>query len=109
MIDTTAIYILMGVFILLMFLGVHIVYALAISSILTTLYLGLPLQLLVQNMINQLNSFALLAVPFFILSGNIMAVGGMIDRLFDFVYCIIGWLNGGLAHVYIFAIMFMIG
>jgi len=109
MIDTTAIYILMGVFILLMFLGVHIVYALAISSILTTLYLGLPLQLLVQNMINQLNSFALLAVPFFILAGNIMAVGGITDRLVKFANSIIGWLRGGLAQVNIMASMFFGG
>lgn len=109
MIDVTAILILMGTFLVLMFLGVHIVYALGVASILTTMYLGMPLQMLVQNMIKQLNSFALLAVPFFILAGNIMAVGGITDRLVKLANSIIGWLRGGLAHVNIVASMFFGG
>ncbi len=101
--------ILVGLFLLMILFRFPIAYAIGISTIVTILYLGLPLQQVVQNMVGGVNKFTLMAVPFFILAGEIMGAGGISNRLIKFSNALVGWLRGGLAMVNILASMFFGG
>ncbi|NQZ30899.1 MAG: TRAP transporter large permease [Oceanospirillaceae bacterium] len=83
----------------LMLLRVPIAFALALSSFLYILIEGLPPVLLFHNMINGMDSFPLLSIPFFILTGGLMNSAGITERIFSFARAIVGWLPGGLGHV----------
>ena len=107
--DVPATILLIGSFLVLIALRLPIVFAIGISSIATTFYLGLPLQMVAQNMVKGLNVFVLLAVPFFVLAGDIMAAGGIADKLINFANALVGWMRGGLAMVNILASMFFGG
>ncbi len=107
--DVPATILLIGSFLLMIMLRLPIVFAIGISSVLTTLYLGLPLPMVAQNMVKGLNVFVLLAVPFFILAGDIMSAGGIADKLIAFANALVGWMRGGLAMVNILASMFFGG
>ena len=72
--DVPATMLLIGSFIVLIAFRMPIVFAIGLSSIATTFYLGLPLQMVAQNMVKGLNVFVLLAVPFFILAGDILSL-----------------------------------
>lgn len=96
--QTLATVILLGGFILLMFLHVPIAFALGLSSLATIAYLDIPTVVLVHRMINSLNSFTFLAVPCFILAGHLMGEGGISDRLIRFADVLVGRLRGGLAQ-----------
>lgn len=109
MIDPVGVSLLLGVLFALIFMGLHIAYALGLAAVVTALYLGIPLQLIVQNIVSQLGTFALMAVPFFILAGEIMGVGGISDRLIKLSDSLVGWMRGGLAQVNIVASMFFGG
>ena len=89
-VDWTGISLLLGGFLLLMALRVPIAFALGLASLATTLYLGLPLLMVAQRMVNGLNTFTFLAVPFFILVGNIMGEGGISDRLVRLADVLVG-------------------
>ncbi|SHO57400.1 TRAP transporter large permease [Vibrio quintilis] len=99
---------LFGSFFLFLGLGVPISFAIGIASLLT-IVLSLPfdaaIAVISQKMASGLDSFALLAIPFFILAGNIMNRGGIAIRLIDFAKVIGGRLPGSLAHVNILANM----
>ncbi|ALA19640.1 hypothetical protein AL346_10310 [Chelatococcus sp. CO-6] len=95
--------ILLGGFLGLMALRVPIAFALGLSSLATAWYLGVPSLLVAQRMVNGLYSFTFLAVPFFILAGQIMSEGGISERLVRFADIIVGRIRGGLAQVNIFA------
>lgn len=97
-IDWMGIGILLGGFLVLMLIRVPIAFALGLASLGTTFYLGLPLLMVAQRMVNGLNSFTFLAVPFFILVGNIMTEGGISDRLIRLADVLVGRLRGGLAQ-----------
>ena len=97
MADPVAIAILFGVFALLLGLRVPIAVAIALAAIGTAFYLGIPLPTVGQRMVAGLNSFTLLAIPFFILAGEIMGAGGMSRRLIGLANLLVGWLRGGLA------------
>jgi tripartite ATP-independent transporter DctM subunit len=56
-------------------------------------------QILAQNLIEGANSFPLLAVPFFILAGNLMNNAGITNRIYNYALALVGWLKGGLGHV----------
>ena len=108
--DTTvAIAILLGSFVVLLAVRMPISFTLAISSILTGLYLKVPLATLFQRMVNGVQSFSLLAIPFFILAGEIMGQGGISRRLITLANAFVGWMRGGLAQVNILASMFFGG
>lgn len=83
----------------LMLLRVPIAFALGLSSIGYILVEGLPPVVLMHNMINGMNSFPLLAIPFFILAGALMNVSGITSRIFAFARSLVGWMHGGLGHV----------
>ncbi|WP_170755800.1 TRAP transporter large permease [Ruegeria lacuscaerulensis] len=83
----------------LMLLRVPIAFSLALSSFAYILYSGLPPVLLMHNMVNGMDSFPLLAIPFFILAGALMNSAGITARIFGFARAIVGWMHGGLGHV----------
>jgi tripartite ATP-independent transporter DctM subunit len=101
--------ILLGLFALMLILRVPITFTLAISSIITAFYLNIPLLAIVQRMVQGVNSFSLLAIPFFILAGEIMSQGGISRRLIEFSNILIGRVRGGLAQVNVLASMFFGG
>lgn len=91
--------ILLGSLALLIILGVPIAISLAVASLLTVFNLGLPPLIVAQRMANGINSTPLLAIPFFILAGMIMAEGGIAKRLVEFARVLVGPIRGGLAMV----------
>lgn len=95
-------FLLLGVFLLLLALHVPISFSIGLATLLTMLLsidVMPALTTLAQRMVDGLNSFALLAIPFFVLSGVIMGRGGIARRLIDFAMAYIGMLPGGLALV----------
>lgn len=107
--NTIATIILLGTFFVLIFAGNKIVFSIGLSTLFTALYLRLPIQIITQNIVRGINSFSLMAVPFFILAGEIMATGGITKRLISLSNALVGWLRGGLALVNIVASMFFGG
>ncbi len=97
-IDLIGISLLLGGFLVLMLLRVPIAFALGLSSLATVLYLHLPPLMVAQRMVNGLNSFTFLAVPFFILVGNVMTEGGISDKLVKLADVLVGRMRGGLAQ-----------
>ncbi|SFE70031.1 TRAP transporter large permease [Alteribacillus iranensis] len=95
------------VFILLIFINVPISIALGSASLIFFLVSGnFPLELIPQRMFAALDSFPLMAAPFFILAGKLMEHGGISQRLIDFAQSLVGQLRGGLAHVGIVTCIF---
>jgi tripartite ATP-independent transporter DctM subunit len=104
--NTIAIVILISSFVLLIMLRFPIALALVASTLLTVFYLDVPLPVIGQQMINGMNSFSLLAIPFFILTGQIMSEGGLALRLINLANLFVGRIRGGLALVNSVACMF---
>ncbi|SDK05291.1 TRAP transporter large permease [Natronincola ferrireducens] len=104
-VEIIGITILLGIFFLLMFLKIPIAFAMGISSIVTAIYLDIPTIMVFQRMVNGLNSFTFLAVPFFIVAGQIMSEGGISKRLIKFSNVLVGKIRGGMAVVNVFASM----
>jgi len=98
-IDGTGIAILLGVFVFLVIIKFPVAFCLAFSAFVTAMYKGISLNTIVIKMVASVDSFALLAIPFFILAGEIMGAGGISDRLFNLANVIIGRVRGGLAMV----------
>jgi tripartite ATP-independent transporter DctM subunit len=96
-------------FVLLLAMNVPIAISIGVATILTMLFTIAPgpaITTVAQQMATGINSFALLAIPFFILSGLLMGRGGIARRLIDFAKVLVGMFPGGLAYVNIMACMF---
>jgi tripartite ATP-independent transporter DctM subunit len=92
--------ILLFVFLAVLLAGVPVFIALALSSLLYTHFLaGIPDFVILHRMAGGIDSFPLLAVPFFILAGNLMNSAGITNRIYDFAVASAGWMRGGLAQV----------
>lgn len=92
--------ILLGGFLLLMVLGVPVAVSMVSASLLyLAAYGGAPDVIVAQRMIAGVESFPLLAVPFFILAGNLMNIAGVTGRIYAFAVDLVGWMRGGLAQV----------
>ncbi|MGX8790515.1 TRAP transporter large permease [Oceanobacillus sp. M60] len=87
---------LIGLFLVLLIFGVPVALAMGITSIVVTLQMDISLSILIQQMVAGVNSFPLLAIPFFILAGEIMNVGGITDRLIRLADTVVGRFRGGL-------------
>ena len=98
--------ILVGSFTILCFLGVPVAYALGLAAIIAALHMDLPLEAIMIKVSDGTDDFALLAIPFFILAGAIMAEGGMAERLVNLAKIFVGFVRGGLALVNILASTF---
>ncbi|MDR1379817.1 MAG: TRAP transporter large permease [Synergistaceae bacterium] len=107
--ENVAILILIGGFLLMVLLRFPIAYAVGISSALCLLYLGKPVSVVCQQMVKGVNSFSLMAVPFFITMGILMGSGGISEKLIALADAIVGWMRGGLAMVNIVASYFFGG
>ncbi|RNL85753.1 TRAP transporter large permease [Halostreptopolyspora alba] len=107
--DPLGVLLLVGVFAVALVLRVPIALGLALASLSTLLYLGIPLPVVGQQMINQLLTFPLLAIPFFILAGEIMSAGGITRRLIDLANLLIGRMRGGMAMLNVVASSFFGG
>ncbi len=91
-----------------MALGVPIAFALIISGVALMMYLGLfDAQIVAQNVLNGADSFPLMAVPFFMLAGEVMNTGGLSRRIVDLAMALVGHIRGGLGFVAIFAACIM--
>jgi tripartite ATP-independent transporter DctM subunit len=91
---------LIFVFLVVLIAGVPVFIALAGSSLIYTHFLaGIPDFVILHRMAGGIDSFPLLAVPFFILAGNLMNSAGITNRIYDFAVALCGWMRGGLAHV----------
>jgi tripartite ATP-independent transporter DctM subunit len=101
--------ILIGSFIVLLLLGIPIALCLVVASVLTGLYLQMPLEVVGQHMLQSLNSYSILAIPLFILAGEIMGSGGISSRLIDLSNLLVGRFRGGLAMVNVVTCMFFGG
>jgi len=102
-------YVLIGSLFGLMIMGMPIAYSLGVAAIITSLYIGLPTEAVLLKVSDGVDDFALLAIPFFVFAGALMAEGGMARRLVAFANIFVGWLRGGLAMVNIVASMFFGG
>jgi len=93
-----------------MLFGVPIAFSLGISSFGSLLIWGkIPLRVMVQRMFTGLDSFTLMAIPFFMLAGELMLEAGMLDNLVKFAEALVGRMRGALGHVNILASMFFSG
>lgn len=87
-------------FLVLMGAGIPVAIAMAGASLIYVMVEGNPPPFVViHRMVSGIDSFPLLAVPFFILAGNLMNVGGITTRIYNFALALVGWAKGGLGHV----------
>lgn len=89
--------ILFSLLIILIFAGVPIAFSLGISSLVYLIMMDLPLNIIAQRMYTGIDSFVLLAIPGFILAGNLMNAGGITERIIKFAKVFVGHIRGGLA------------
>jgi tripartite ATP-independent transporter DctM subunit len=101
--------VLMGSLFFMLIIGMHIAFALGIAAFATAFYVGLPLEAILLKLSDGVDNFSLLAIPFFVLAGALMAEGGMAWRLVAFANIFVGFMRGGLAMVNILASMFFGG
>ncbi len=87
-------------FLALMVTGMPVAIAMAGASLIYIWLSGTsPPMVVVHRMISGIDSFPLLAVPFFILAGNLMNNAGITNRIYNFALALVGWMKGGLGHV----------
>jgi tripartite ATP-independent transporter DctM subunit len=91
---------LIGGFLLFLVIGVPVAISLAGASLIFVMLEGVQPHLVVlHRMIGGVDSFPLLAIPFFIMAGSLMNSAGITNRIYDFALALVGWLKGGLGHV----------
>ncbi len=102
-----------GLLIILFILGVPVCVSIGLTCLAVLVYenglTGIPFTLIALKMMHSVNSFPLLAVPFFILAANIMNTGSITPRIFNFANSLVGHLRGGLGHVNVLSSMFFAG
>jgi len=99
-------WVLVGSFVLLMVIGVPIAFSLGLAALIAAWWIDLPLDAVMIQLASGVNKFSLLAIPFFVLAGAIMAEGGMSRRLVAFANVLVGFIRGGLSLVNILASTF---
>ena len=99
---------LITVFILLV-IGSPVTVALGVGSLIFILMEGTPSVVVLHRMVSGIDSFPLIAVPFFILAGHLMNSAGITTRIFGFAKALVGWMHGGLGHVNIGASIIFAG
>lgn len=99
-------WILLGSFFMLILIGTPVAYAMGMAALLGAWWIDIPLDAVMISIANGVNKFSLLAIPFFVLAGAIMAEGGMARRLVAFANVLVGFIRGGLSLVNILASTF---
>jgi len=103
------VWVFLGILFICIILGVPISYSLGLAAIGMMFVQGASPALLVEQAVRGVNSFPLLAIPFFILVGEIMSAGGLARRLVAFAQALVGFISGGLGQVNVAASMFFGG
>lgn len=98
--------VLLGSFFVLMMIGVPVAYALGLAALVGAFWIDIPLDAVMIQLAAGVNKFSLLAIPFFVLAGTIMAEGGMARRLVALASVLVGFIRGGLSLVNIMASTF---
>jgi len=98
--------VLLGSFIVLILIGMPVAYSLGLAALIGAVWIELPLDAVMIQIASGVNKFSLLAIPFFVLAGAIMAEGGMSRRLVAFASVLVGFVRGGLSLVNILASTF---
>jgi len=98
--------VLIGSFALLVLIGMPVAYCLGLAALIGAIWIDLPLDAVMIQIASGVNKFSLLAIPFFVLAGAIMAEGGMSRRLVAFAGVLVGFVRGGLSLVNILASTF---
>ncbi|MGJ8544900.1 MAG: TRAP transporter large permease [Sulfitobacter sp.] len=98
--------VLAGLFVLFLLMGIPVAIVIGAATMAALDLSGIPLMVVPQQMFSGINSFALVAVPMFVLAGDVMAQGEISKRLVAFADSIFGWIKGGLSIVSVFAGMF---
>ena len=102
--------ILFGAFLLLLFIGVPVAYAMSISAVFTLFFdPALPGIIVPQKMFSAMDSFSLMAIPFFMLAGSLMEQSGITRKLINFARSLVGHFTGGLGHATIVTGILMAG
>ena len=101
--------VLLGSFFVLMAVGMPIAYSLGLAALVGALWIDIPLDAVMIQIASGVNKFSLLAIPFFVLAGALMAEGGMSRRLVAFASVLVGFIRGGLSIVNILASTFFGG
>ena len=96
-------------FVILLVIGVPISISIGASAVLGCLSLGYPLVVIGQKMVSGVDSFLLIAVPLFILAGNLMNAGKITEKIFDACKELVGWIPGGLGHANVVASIIFAG
>jgi tripartite ATP-independent transporter DctM subunit len=99
-------WVLIGSFFVLILIGTPVAYAMGIAALIGAWWIEIPLDAVMIAIANGVNKFSLLAIPFFVLAGAIMAEGGMARRLVAFANVLVGFIRGGLSLVNILASTF---
>jgi tripartite ATP-independent transporter DctM subunit len=95
--------ILLVSFLVLMFLGIPVAYAMGLATLITALWIDIPLEAVMLKISDGMDDFALLTIPFFVLAGAIMSEGGVARRLVELAKVFVGFIRGGLALVNVLA------
>jgi tripartite ATP-independent transporter DctM subunit len=98
--------VLLGSFAILMLIGMPVAYAMGLAALVGALWIDIPIDAVMIQVAAGVNKFSLLAIPFFVLAGAIMAEGGMSRRLVAFASVLVGFIRGGLSLVNILASTF---
>lgn len=94
-----SIIIMLILFVVLLFLGLPVGFTIGVTSLAAIISMGFPISLIAQRMFVGLDSFPLMALPMFLLAGNLMSGGGITRRLWEFSRKAIGFIPGGAGHV----------
>lgn len=98
--------VLLGSLFFLIAIRVPVAYALGLAALVGAWWIDIPLEAVMLKISDSIDNFSLLAIPFFVLAGAIMAEGGMAQRLVNMAYVLVGWIRGGLSLVNILASSF---
>ena len=93
----------------LMVIGLPVSFAILVPSLLYLFMNGIPISSAIGRMSGTVNSFTIMAVPFFIIAGQIMNASGLTEKLIDFTRCLVGHVRGGLAQVNVAASVIFAG
>jgi tripartite ATP-independent transporter DctM subunit len=101
---------LLAIFMGLMAAGVPLAVGLGIASVASlVVFTDIPVSLIIQSMYSSMNSFIMVAVPLFILTGILMDEGGVAEKIFNFANALVGWSHGGLGNVTILSSVIFAG
>lgn len=92
-------WILFGTFAALLVMGMPVAFCLAISSLATVMYIGLPPLIVFQQITSGFNSVSMIAIPLFIFAGDLMMRGGIADKLIQLAASLVGHVRGGMGQV----------